>query len=149
MDYRALSLEFFSCLHRLAKVKTVRESNALGEGEEHVLNFIADHEETVTPGMLSSAAGISTARIAATLNRLEEKGDITRRIDKKDRRKIIVELTPAGRDRLHEIRKEKLGRMAAFLERLGEEDARELIRLTGRVCSIFEMGNWEKNLEYL
>lgn len=143
MDYRALSLEFFSCLHRLAKVKTVRESNALGEGEEHVLNFIADHEETVTPGMLSSAAGISTARIAATLNRLEEKGHVTRRMDCRDRRKIIVELTPSGRRRVQELRRKKLEQMEKFFEKLGEKDASQLVMLFGRISDICEMGNWE------
>lgn len=144
MDYRALSLEFFSCLHRLAKTKMVRRANAFGEGEEHILNFIADHSEEVTPGMLSTAAGISTARTAATLNRLEEKGDVTRRMDRRDRRKIIVELTPAGRQRLQELRQEKLKQMERFFEKLGEKDASELIRLFGRIGEIIESEDWEK-----
>ena len=144
MEYRDLSIRFLTDLNRIAKTKMIRKTNTFRNGEERILNLINNFDGAMTPGMLSDAACISTARIAATLNRLEEKGDITRKMSKSDRRKVIVELTPAGKARVCEIRKRRLGVMDKLFETLGEKDAQEFVRIFGRTCDIFEKESQEK-----
>jgi len=78
--------------------------------------------------------GISTARIAAALGSLESKGLITRRIDEKDRRRILVELTDAGREKEAEHAKGIMRVLVRMLENLGEADAIEFLRILKKVA---------------
>ena len=73
--------------------------------------------------------GVSSARIAALLKHLEQKGWIRRCADELDERRVNVSLTEAGRELISERRKEAIGRVAAALRSLGEEDAHEYVRL--------------------
>jgi DNA-binding MarR family transcriptional regulator len=59
-----------------------------------VLRRLSDR--AASPGELAAAVGISTASMARTLARLEERGLIARSIDPKDRRRIEVTLQPEG-----------------------------------------------------
>ena len=103
MDYQALAREYMTIMHKMRKRKSEQQINDSLRGEQFVLGFIAHTEGSVIPSDISAAMGISTARIAAALNNLESKGLITRRIDMSDRRKILVELTEAGREKVAAI----------------------------------------------
>jgi len=81
---------------------------------------------------------ISSARVAAALNSLEEKELITRRINVDDRRKIIVELTPKGVEYLEERQREHFERIKSILVQLGEKDAKELVRILGRIAEVLD-----------
>ena len=78
----------------------------------------------------------STARVAMALKSLETKGFIRRRIDKDDRRKVIVSITEEGRRLVLSERREMRDRMARILRELGEEDTREYIRIIERITEI-------------
>ena len=73
--------------------------------------------------------GVSSARIAALLKHLEQKGFIQRRADEFDERRVNVSLTDTGRELINERRREAIERVAAALRSLGEEDAHEYVRL--------------------
>jgi len=88
------------------------------------------------PGQISGEMGISSARVATALNNLEDKGLITREIDIEDRRKIIVRLTPMGADHVDEWQRRLLEKLADILVRIGEDDARELVRITGKLAGV-------------
>ena len=105
-------------------------------GEETVLAYLMEVMEETTPGRLSVYAGVSTARIANTLNSLEKKGLVTRRMDEHDRRKVIVRITKTGRQHCIEHQKKAVSDMSRLLEHLGESDAEEYVRLTKRVYEI-------------
>jgi DNA-binding MarR family transcriptional regulator len=53
-------------------------------------------DRAASPGELAAAVGVSTASMARTLARLEERGLIARSIDPRDRRRIEVTLQPEG-----------------------------------------------------
>jgi DNA-binding MarR family transcriptional regulator len=80
----------------------------------------------------------STARVAMALKSLESKGYIERRADAKDRRKVIVSITAQGRELVETERKDMHDRIVALLNQLGGGDARNYIRLAGRIAEISE-----------
>lgn len=73
--------------------------------------------------------GVSSARIAALLKHLEQKGWISRSADEHDERRVNVLLTDAGRELINSRRREAIERVSAALREIGEEDAHEYVRL--------------------
>ena len=134
MDYETLAREYMETLHKMRKRKNEKRINASLHGEQFVLTYVAHHDGSVIPSDISAEMGISTARIAAALGSLESKGLITRRIDEKDRRRILVELTSAGREKEAEHTKEIKRVIMRMLENLGEADAIEFLRILKKVA---------------
>ena len=99
-----------------------------------MLLYIGEHcQDAVIPKEISNAVGVSPARVAAVLGNLENKGLITREIDANDRRKIIVKMTLKGQNVLEKNKQEFLHKTATLLSLLGEYDAKEYVRIMGRL----------------
>jgi DNA-binding MarR family transcriptional regulator len=60
---------------------------------------IIDREGPVAAGRLAQASGLTTAAVTAVIDRLERAGYARRIDDPKDRRRVLVELTPLLRER--------------------------------------------------
>ena len=136
MDYKVLATEFMQNMYLLNKARPQKQIHESMQGEAFVLGCLAHQEGSMLPSEISGIMNISTARIAATLNGLERKGLITRRIDVSDRRRILVDLTPEGKAFAEEQRQKMLENTARLLSMLGEHDAREYIRITGRMAEL-------------
>ncbi len=134
MDYEALAEELLKEMFALRGVQPHEDISEAMRGEMFVLRFIFMCGAPVRPSEISAAIKRSTARVAATLNALERKGLVTREIDPSDRRQILVTLTNAGKEEMERRRCEMLRMAAGMLERLGERDARELVRLIRRLA---------------
>lgn len=83
---------------------------------------------------LASHLGVDPSWVTGLVDRLEERGDVTRRPSSSDRRVKIVELTPGGqqtRESLCELAFEP----PAGLRELSENDLRELLRILGGAVS--------------
>ena len=133
MDYSALASEFLGKMQLLQRARPHKEINEALHGGFFVLHYIMLQGGDVLPGEISQEMGVSSARVAAALNGLEGKGLITRRIDQNDRRKILVGLTREGKDlaeRQYYGVRDEAARMLALL---GEADAVEYVRLTGKL----------------
>lgn len=72
---------------------------------------------------------ISKAAVSQMLSSLEKKGLITREPDPENRRTIIVNLTDEGRAAIDAIEHRFDKHIRAVIERVGEDDTREIIRL--------------------
>lgn len=103
-------------------------------GEKFILNYLLHSNTTVIPSDISSSMETSTARTAAALNALEDKKLITRDINKDDRRQILVSLTDEGRQLAESYEKEYLQKGARLFEVLGEQDAKEFLRIVGKIA---------------
>lgn len=139
MDYRELASEFIKIMensHKLRRANPQKQIDESLQGERFVLQFIASQNRDVLPGEISTEMGISSARIAVTLNGLEKKGLITRQIDTSDRRRILVDLTLEGKTLVEERRQEALERVTKMFSRLGEHDAREYVRITAKLAEV-------------
>ena len=130
MDYEKLAEEFIRIFGKMERQKDRKKVADSMHGEKFILFFLSAHESSVIPSDISKEMGISSARIAAALNSLEEKGFITRRIDTDDRRRILVDLTKCGRT---EVEKHKSEVMMKYL---GEHDAKELVRIMKRLSDV-------------
>ena len=135
MDYTALAQECMEVLFQMRNRKNSKKISDSMRGEHFVLAYLAKHGGSAITSEISNEMGISSARIAATLNTLEAKGLVTRRIDERDRRRILVELTEAGRQREAVHAKHMLDVMVQMLKDLGEEDAKEFLRILKKLSS--------------
>jgi DNA-binding MarR family transcriptional regulator len=68
----------------------------------HCLNVV-ESREGVTAGELATQSGLTTGAVTAVIDRLERAGFARRVRDERDRRKVIVEVTPAFYERAAEI----------------------------------------------
>lgn len=115
--------------------KKMRHDNmsAAMRGEMAVLRLLDEEEHAPTAGEISRLLQMTTSRIAAVLGALEKKGLIVRHADAQDRRRIRVMLTREGRA-LCRMKRQKLTEDVRYaLSQLGEQDAREFVRLFKRM----------------
>lgn len=134
MDYAILAKEFMETMHRMRMRKTQKNFSESMHGESFVLAYIHRHEGNVIPSEISNEIGISTARVAATLNSLENKGWITRTIDVNDRRRILVDMTSEGKKQVENHFRMMMSTTAKMLEYLGEDDAKEYVRIMKKLA---------------
>lgn len=127
--------EFLSCMEQLNRIRERHEIQKHLMGEMFVLKFLR-HRVQTTPGEISEALQVSTARTAAILNSLEKKGFITRTPSATDRRKSDIRSTERGIAVLEHGFALMEQRVSQVLELLGEEDSRELIRILNRMIGI-------------
>ena len=64
---------------------------------------IIDREGPITAGRLAERAALTTAGVTMVLDRLEKAGYARRLRDERDRRRVLVEMTPLARERAAEI----------------------------------------------
>ena len=111
-------------------------SQVFSQGEMRLLGCLHAVADGRTAGELSMLLELSTARIAAMLNNLERKGAITRARDEADRRRVVVRLTVQGREEVQTSYDAAVACLAEVYRRMGEDDTRELLRLSDRAGEI-------------
>ncbi len=105
-------------------------------GKKRVIGYLIEVEDGVHPKKISDFMGVSTARIANILNKLEEQELIVRTPDSVDKRQIVVNLTNNGRTLGLEYQNEIISELAKMLEALGKEDAIEYVRITKKIYEL-------------
>lgn len=108
-------------------------------GEKAVLRHLDCEEPSCSPGRLAQSLHLTSARIANILRSLEHKGLVERIHDSRDRRRVLVQLTGAGRDHVQEHRSAVVEAMASVLRELGD-DGPELVRIVGRIRQLADAG---------
>ena len=136
MDYSGLAIELLNKMRLLHKAKSQRCIDEALQGEAFVLHYIMLNDNDVLPSEISDEMNVSSARIAQTLNNIEKKGWITRQIDPNDRRKILVRLTPEGKTKAEKHHQAVISLAEKMLGLLGEHDAKEYVRITGRLADM-------------
>lgn len=128
MDYSILAEKMLLLRAQLSHLPAGEAVSDACGGEFFALSLLLAGAPSC-PSALSRSMGVSSARIAALLKHLEQKGLVLRRTDEHDERRVNVSLTDAGRKLINERRREAIERVAAALRSLGEEDALEYIRI--------------------
>ena len=67
------------------------------------------------------------------LNSLSKKGFIERNKDENDKRMVIVTITEAGKSFMLEEHEKAIAMLEKTLEKLGERDAKEFVRILNRI----------------
>jgi DNA-binding MarR family transcriptional regulator len=122
---------------RLDQCHTTRVPTQISKGENCVLSYLYWHE-AASPGDISRAMNVSSARITTVMNVLENRGLLQRTVDRNDRRKINAKLTPKGREYIGGIYDQLHTHGNAMADFLGAEDVAEVIRLLNRVVSFYQ-----------
>lgn len=135
MEYRQLADELLGLRAEQFKSGLWRQAAKLARGELLALYYLQSSGGAY-PGQLSDELSVSTARIAAMLRDMEEKGWIERRDDTSDNRHTLVTLTGAGLQEISRRREQTVEALSGVLRTLGPEDASELIRLLKRMNEI-------------
>lgn len=101
------------------------------ETEFLTLDLLSKHEP-LSVGEIQRQIGVLPAQMSRIIRSLEKKGDhpqIVCKINPDDKRKIDVELTPAGRKSYEHYRQVKLGSIERMLRGLNDHDRQELLRI--------------------
>lgn len=144
----ALRNEMFETMQRMRQRRstpplppgiTRGEINAL-----MMLSMMEARDEIVRPGMLAACSHATPGAVSQTLKSLEEKGLIVRRRGEGDSRSVTISLTNAGREFEKEGRRLHDERFMHMLEFLGEDDAREFVRIVNRMLEFEESHPWKR-----
>src|SRR4051794_18672837 len=120
---------------RLLLQKVARRIRA-NRGDEHVtdsqlsaLRRLED-EDGRTPGELAILEKVSPPSMNRTLNALESAGYLTRTPDTADARRVLLSLTPRGRELMAETRRLRIEWFGSQLAALEPEERRRLLAVT-------------------
>ena len=105
-------------------------------GEYSILYALYREQRGLTPGDLAETTGLTPGRIANVLKALEKKSRIVRRRDAHDKRRTIVSLTEEGTLYVCQIYHQAEMIHQQLVSRIGEEDAKNFIRITRRLFEI-------------
>ena len=94
----------------------------LGIGQLKTLFFISNRGTTTT-GKLATALKVTPTNVTGIIDRLLEKGLITRTGDPDDRRVLVLRTTPKGDELVAELRQKRRERMTEIFNRLNDEEA--------------------------
>lgn len=101
-----------------------------------IVKSLADDNIKVTTSILSKMLKISKSAVSQTINALEKKGWVLRSIDAVDKRVYCVTLTNEGIHIINDLRTKHIKLAKIFLDKIGEEDTKALIRITSKVSDI-------------
>ena len=82
----------------------------------------------MSPSDLAEKLGYTRPRMTRILDSLESKGYVERIPDAKDRRRVIARCTEEGRCHAQDRQTDGVSSLAATLSKMGEHDARELLK---------------------
>lgn len=125
------------------------ELQGVNKQELQVLRSVAAHNAMMVKGISEFCSELSLSGLTRTLNSLEEKGAIVRKLNREDRRSFIVEITKSGQrivDRYHEFMEHSAELM---LQSLTTAERLMLIELYAKVWSALAEEDAEEELHIL
>ncbi len=94
----------------------------------------------LSAGEISEAMGVSTARVAVLLKKMEGKGLITRESDRADARVTIVCLSKEGRAVAQQMQENMLKHISYVIDQVGMEKLKQFIALSVEVKAAMAAG---------
>lgn len=109
----------------------IGSSKGAAASESAVLYYLTTkgESEEIIPSEIASQLGYSRARVTRILDALEARDEIKRVHDDYDRRRVLVYATEKGRRVSRESDSKSTQALQSFLNKLGEDDSRELLRI--------------------
>lgn len=135
-DWDGLAQQLMTSIHGLRAGYGSHSKDMEMRGEINALHALHHQPEGMTPTALARACQVSTARITKTIDQLEGRSLVERHASPHDRRSVIVRLTDKGEAEVQQRIDGINGYVAGILRELGEHDARELVRISGRLVEV-------------
>ncbi|AWM16086.1 transcriptional regulator YetL [Bacillus inaquosorum] len=131
------SLELFLSLFDISKkMNHVMEhyfaGRGLSEGKFKILMLLFDAKDhTLSPTELAKQSNVTKATITGLLDGLARDGFVSRRHHTEDKRKISIELTKEGKERLEQFLPGHFGKISAVMENYSDEEKDMFVKMLG------------------
>lgn len=135
-DLHATALELLNIGQQIMRMKLAPRIGDASRGMPVVMRALVEAKGPLSPGELARICGVSDARIANTLRVLEQRGYVERHTSQADRRRVEVVATQAGMELARQRVEEGIALVERFLAEMGEDDARDFVRVLGRVRDV-------------
>lgn len=136
--FRQAAQTLLTLMTKSQKKPVHQNARHLSMGEVGVMRCLFQKQEAMTAGELSRGMDIGSGGVANLLNSLEKKGYISRVMNPRDRRGVMVLLTDKGQRLAEEKEGEALRMTVGLLSRLGKEDTEQLIRIYQKMLDLAE-----------
>ncbi len=87
---------------------------------------------------LAHMLGVTLSAVTALINRLHRMGLVTRQRHEKDRRQVLITITPKGIKLLGEVEEKRNLLLALYLAKVSEEERTQLLQLLQKAVILFE-----------
>ncbi len=87
---------------------------------------------------LAHMLGVTLSAVTALVNRLYRMGLVTRRRHDKDRRQVIIAITPKGLKLLGEVEEKRNLLLALYLAKVSDAERTQLLELLRKAVTLFE-----------
>lgn len=138
MSTALLAREILETLSNMEKRNVLSKRKFLLKGEDLFLVVLDEIGGMSSPSQLSEYTDFTPARLSAIIKALEGKGYILRHQDELDKRCTVIEITKNGAAQSKEIKNAAINNSLAIIEKLGEKDSLEFLRLIKRLFDIME-----------
>ncbi|MBP5493212.1 MAG: MarR family transcriptional regulator [Clostridiales bacterium] len=128
-------LNEFNSIKPLEFVQRI-DVSSMGIG--NVLGFLCASGREVSAGEISDYMDVSTARVAVLMKKMLDKGLITKRVDPNDKRKVMVSITPKGKEAFEEKKKEIILYSSAIVDHFGTEKLEDFIQSCRQIKEIVD-----------
>lgn len=106
------------------------------KGENILLARLYETGGKSTPGALAEFLDVTAARVTAIIHALEHKDLVERLSSGADKRRVIVQITEKGKTVVEGIRTEALRHSEMLMEKIGESDTHEFLRIMNKIIEI-------------
>ncbi|MBQ1243232.1 MAG: MarR family transcriptional regulator [Clostridia bacterium] len=136
MEKDILAKSMMDAFDSINKQELFEKMKITFKGENLMLAILMKMGGKATPGELIQYTECTAARLTAIAKSLESKGFVKRIQNSEDKRSTIIEMTSEGISKFMLLQKEAIESILNLIEKLGEKDAREFIRLVQRLSEI-------------
>jgi DNA-binding MarR family transcriptional regulator len=108
----------------------------------HIKGSCTSEPEGVKVSELSSRMHVTSPSITQIVTNLEERGLVTRMMDRDDRRSVKVSLTEKGNEITRKAEEHLMATLTGLVEHLGRDKSLQLIDILGDVFNYMSKGNF-------
>ena len=105
----------------------------LSPAARQALATLDGHGAALSPSEVADRLLLTPASITSLLDTLERRGLVTRTPDPEDRRRVLVEITEAGRAVVDQVVPEAVALQTAVMSRISETDRARLVRILATI----------------
>ncbi len=138
MSTAMLAREILETLSNMEKRNVLSKRKFLLKGEDLFLVVLDETGGMSTPSKLAEYTDFTPARLSAIIKSLQAKGYLVRQQDELDKRCSIIEITEKGTENSKKIKEAAIRNSLDIIEKLGEKDSLEFLRLMKKLFDIME-----------
>lgn len=138
------AIETILKFYKLSSIMNMRREAVLAEhgltsGRFHLLMLLKRNEpvHALSPSDLAKKTGVTRGTMTQFIDAIEKDGFVKRVEDPKDRRGMLVELTPVGEQKLAIVLPIHIHRMEHYTRVLNSEERKQMISIMTKMVSTF------------